>query len=81
MQERLPSEHGRKLFGYALEQFLDGRGVSNERGAHLQTAWRDIANGRFHVVWDPIDKVARVLVLHVQHLLVHLFHGHATPVS
>lgn len=81
MQECLSSEHGRKLFGYALEQLLDGRCVSNERGAHLETAWGYVANGRLHVVWDPVDKVARVLVLHVQHLLVYFLHGHAAPAS
>lgn len=81
MQERFPSEHGRKLFGYSLEQLLDSSGVTNESRAHLETARWDIANGCFHVVGDPIDKVAGVFVLYVQHLFVHLFHGHATPVN
>ncbi|KFP78027.1 hypothetical protein N311_07875, partial [Apaloderma vittatum] len=35
--------------------------------------------GRLHVVGDPLHKVAAVLVLHVEHLLVHLLHGHAAP--
>lgn len=79
MQESLSSEHGRKLFGYAFEQLLDGGRISDERGAHLETARRNIANCRFYVVWDPVHEVTGVFVLHVHHLLVDLFHGHAAP--
>ena len=72
VQESLAAEHGRELLRDALEQLLDGRAVADERGGHLETARRDVADGRLHVVRDPLDEVAAVLVLHVQHLLVHL---------
>ena len=77
MQESLATEHSSELFAHTLEQLLDGRRVANESGAHLQTSWRDIANGGLHVVGDPFNEVRGVLVLYVQHLLVHFFHGHA----
>jgi len=35
MQERLSPEHGRELFGHALEHLLDGGRVADERGRHL----------------------------------------------
>jgi len=44
---------------------------------HLEALWRDVAHGRLDVVGDPLDEVARVLALHVHHLLVHLLGGHA----
>ena len=77
MQESLATEHGRELLGDALEQLLDGGAVADERAGHLETTRRDITHGRLHVVRDPLDEVAAVLVLHVQHLLVDLLHGHA----
>lgn len=81
MQESLPPEHGRKLFRYTFKKLLDGRGVPNERRAHLETAWWNVADGRFHVVWNPVNEVAGVFVLYVQHLFVYLFHRHATSVN
>jgi len=57
MQEGLAPEHGRELLGDPLEQLLDGRGVPDERRGHLQALWRDIADGRLHIVRDPFDKV------------------------
>jgi len=77
MQKRLASEHGRELLRDTLEQLLDSRRVADECRAHLQSPWRDIAHSSLHIVRDPLHKVRRVLVLHVQHLLVHFFHGHA----
>ncbi|VCX40010.1 unnamed protein product, partial [Gulo gulo] len=77
VQEGLAPEHGRELLRDALEQLLDGRAVADEGGRHLEAARRDVAHGRLHVVGDPLDEVAAVLVLHVEHLLVHLLHGHA----
>ena len=38
---------------------------------------RDVANAALDVVGDPLNKVAAVLVLHIQHLLIHLLGGHA----
>jgi len=77
MQERLAPEHGRELLGHALEHFLYGRSVADERGRHLEAPGRYVAHCGLRVVGYPLDEVARVLRLHVEHLLVHLFHGHA----
>lgn len=71
MQECLATEHRRKLLRNAFEQLLNGSGISDERRRHLQPTWWNIANGGLHVVWNPFDEVAAVLVLHVQHLLIH----------
>ena len=78
MEESLPSEHSSELLGDTLEELLDGGGVTNEGGGHLESTGRDIADGGLHVVGDPFDEVAAVLVLDVQHLLVHLLHRHAS---
>jgi hypothetical protein len=77
MQESLAPEHGSELFGDALEKLLDGSRVADEGGGHLQTSRRDVADGSLDVVGDPLNKVGRVLVLDVEHLLVDLLHGHA----
>ncbi|KFO99924.1 hypothetical protein N300_12608, partial [Calypte anna] len=79
VQESLAPEHGRELLRDPLEELLDGCAVANEGGGHLEAPRRDVADGRLHVVGDPLHKVAAVLVLHVEHLLVHLLHGHAAP--
>ncbi|KFU92080.1 hypothetical protein M959_00545, partial [Chaetura pelagica] len=77
VQESLAPEHGRELLRDPLEELLDGRAVADEGGRHLEAARGDVADGRLHVVGDPLHEVAAVLVLHVEHLLVHLLHGHA----
>ena len=74
----LTPEHGSELFRYPLEQLLDGCRIADESGRHLEAARRDVADGRLHVVRDPLDKVGRVLVLDVEHLFVDLLHRHAT---
>ena len=79
MQEGLAPEHGGELLGDALEELLDGRGVSDEGASHLEATGWDVADGRLDVVGDPLDEVGRVLVLDVEHLLVDLLHGHAAP--
>ena len=76
VEEALAAEHGRELLGDALEQLLDGRAVADERGGHLETSRRDVADGRLDVVWNPLDEVATVLVLNVQHLLINLSTSH-----
>merc|ERR1719174_386501 len=70
-------EHSSELLGHALEHLLDGGGVANEGGTHLQALGWDITHGRFDVIGDPLDKVGRVLVLHVDHLLINLLGRHA----
>jgi len=77
MQESLSAEHGSELFTDALEQLLDGSGVSNECSSHFQASGWNVADGSLDVVGDPFDKVGAVLVLDVQHLLINLFHGHS----
>ena len=78
MQESLAPEHGCKLLAHTLEDLLDGRVVADESARHLQTARRNVADGSLHVVRDPLHEVRAVLVLDVQHLLIHLLHGHAS---
>ncbi|KFO70518.1 hypothetical protein N303_03406, partial [Cuculus canorus] len=79
VQESLAPEHGRELLRDPLEELLNGRAVANEGGGHLETTWGNVTDGRLHIVGDPLHKVAAVLVLHVEHLLIHLLHGHAAP--
>merc|ERR1719318_836377 len=66
-----------ELFGDPLEQLLDGGGVANEGGSHLEPPWWDVADSSLDIVSDPLHEVGAVLVLDVEHLLVHLLHGHA----
>lgn len=60
-----------ELFGDALEQFLDGSGISNKCGGHFQPPWRNIAHGSLDVIGNPFNEVTVVLCLNVQHLFVH----------
>ena len=76
MQESLAAEHRRELISNTLEHLLDGGGVADEGGGHLETLGRNVADGGLDVVGDPLDEVRGVLVLHVQHLLVDLFGAH-----
>ena len=77
MKEGLPLEHDSELLRDPLEKLLDGRGVANEGGGHLKTSGSDVAHRSFHIVRDPLNKVGAVLVLDVEHLLVHFLHGHS----
>ena len=51
-----------ELLGHALEHLLDGGGVTDEGGGHLEALGRDVADGRLDVVRDPLDEVGGVLV-------------------
>ncbi len=75
MQERLTLEHGTELRVDTLEELLDSRGVAQERDSHLQAARGNVTLGRLNIVGNPLDKVGRVLVLDVLHLLFDLLHG------
>merc|ERR1719229_1102403 len=77
MKESFPSEHSRELLGNSLEDLLDGGGVTHEGGGHLETSGGNVAHAGHHVVGDPLHEVGGVLVLHVQHLLIHLLRRHA----
>ena len=50
MQESLASEHSSELLGDSLEEFLDGGGVADEGGGHLETSGRDVADSGLDVV-------------------------------
>merc|ERR1712195_9869 len=77
MEEGLAAEHSGELLSNTLEHLLDGGGVSEEGHGHLESLWWDVTDGRLDVVGDPLNKVRRVLVLDVEHLLVNLLGGHA----
>ena len=47
--------------------------------AILRPVGGDVADRGLDVVGDPLHEVGRVLVLHVQHLLVHLLGAHLAP--
>lgn len=76
MQKGLASEHGRELVAHALEELLDRGRVPDKGRRHLEAARRDRAQRRLDVVGDPFDKVRRVLVLDVAHLILDLLHRH-----
>ena len=57
VKESLPPEHGRELLGDSLEELLDGGGVADEGGGHLEAAWGNVTNGGLDIVRDPLDKV------------------------
>merc|ERR1712039_146112 len=76
MQERLAPEHSCEVFCHALEHFLDSCRVAGKRDCHLETLRRDVTHGSLDVVRNPFHKIRRVLVLHIQHLLIHLLRGH-----
>merc|ERR1711976_657248 len=69
------TEHGGELLRDTLEELLDGCGVTHKGSGHLETTWRDVTDSGLYVVGDPFHKVAAVLVLDVEHLLVNLLHG------
>ena len=79
VEEGLASEHGSELFSDPLKQLLDGRGVADEGGRHLETSGRDVTHSGLHIVGDPLNEVGAVLVLDVEELLVHLLHRHPSP--
>ena len=72
VEEGLAPEHGSELLGDPLEQLLDGGRVADEGCGHLEAPWWDVTDSSLDIVGDPLDEVAAVLVLDVQHLLVHL---------
>jgi hypothetical protein len=78
MQESLSSEHGSELVTNTLEELLDGGGVTNEGGGHLETTGRNGAKSCLDVVGNPLDEVGVVLVLDVAHLVLDFLHGDLT---
>ena len=79
VKEGLSPKHGSEMLRNALEDLLDSSGVSNECASHLKSTWWDVTYSCLHVVGDPLNKVGAILVLDVQHLFIHLLHGHSSP--
>jgi hypothetical protein len=78
VKEGLAAEHSSELLRNTFPALLDGGGVTNEGGSHLQTLWWDITNGCLDIVRDPLNEVRRVLVNNVKHLLVDLLGRHTS---
>lgn len=78
MQESLATEHGSELVADTLEELLDGGGVTNEGGRHLEATGGNGAQSGLDVVGDPLNEVALVLALDVAHLVLNLLHGDLT---
>src|SRR6266404_3808849 len=76
MHKGLPLEHSSKLLADTAEQLLDGGRVAKECDGHLEATRWDVALCSEHIVRNPLDKVRRVLVLNVLHLLLNLLHRH-----
>lgn len=55
---------------------LNGCRVADESRGHFQAPRGYVANGGLHVARYPLDEVAAVFVLDIEHLLVHLLHRH-----
>mmetsp|Transcript_8066 Transcript_8066/g.14380 ORF Transcript_8066/g.14380 Transcript_8066/m.14380 type:complete len:454 (+) Transcript_8066:282-1643(+) len=77
VKECLAAEHAGELLRDTLEHLLDSGGVTDKGTRHLETLGGNVTDGGLDVVGDPLNKVARVLVLNVEHLLVNLLGGHA----
>ena len=62
-QYYLAPEHSCELLRDPLEELLDGGGVTDEGGGHLETSGRNVTDRGLDVVGDPLHEVAAVLVL------------------
>mmetsp|Transcript_151135 Transcript_151135/g.278615 ORF Transcript_151135/g.278615 Transcript_151135/m.278615 type:complete len:209 (+) Transcript_151135:253-879(+) len=78
MQECFAAEHRCEVLCHTLEHLLNGGGIPCKCHSHLETFWWDVTDTCLDVVGNPFDKVRRVLVLHIQHLLINFFCGHAS---
>ena len=67
-----------ELVADTLEQLLDGGGVTDKGGGHAEATGGNGAESGLHVVGDPLNEVALVLVLDVAHLILDLLHGDLT---
>merc|ERR1719378_241865 len=73
------AKHCRELLRDSFEHILNGGGVPDEGGAHLESARRNIADRGFDVIRDPLHEIRGVLVLDIEHLLVHFLGAHPPP--
>merc|ERR1719181_2284713 len=78
MKKCFTTEHGCEVLGDTLEHFLNRGGISCECNCHLESLRWDVANTGFDIVRNPFNEIGRVLVLHIQHLLVNFFCRHAS---
>merc|ERR1719213_163133 len=78
VEEGLAAEHGCEVLSDAFEHLLDRSGVAQKGYRRFQALWWDIANARLNVVRNPFHEVGTVLVLHIEHLLIHLLGRHAS---
>merc|ERR1712157_652003 len=76
VKERLAAEHRREVLSNTLEHFLNGCRVSSEGQCHLQALGRNVTDARFDVVWNPLHEIGAVLILHIEHLFIHLLRRH-----
>lgn len=94
VQEGFSAEHSAELVIDTVEELLDGCGITDECDCHLGVFWCDITSilrlieltilqrhspvGCLDIVWNPLNKVSRVLVLYGLHLVFDLLHGDLT---
>ncbi len=78
MQKGLALKHGRELTRHTTKQSLNGGGVADKSGGSLGVRGRNAAHGSQQIVGDPLDKVARVLGLNLDHLVVDVLHRHVS---
>ena len=71
MKKSLPFKHQCKLLLYALEYFLNGRGVADEGCGHFQIFWRHIAHSRFYIIGNPFHKMTNARI--IKYVLESLF--------
>nr|GMD97490.1 betatubulin [Ipomoea batatas] len=79
MQESLAPKHGGELLANPSKHLLDGGGVADESGREFQPSGGNVTHAGLHIIGDPFHEVGRVLVLHIDHLFVHLFGAHFAP--
>lgn len=65
--------HSSELLTDPPRHFLNRFRISYERGCYFQSNWWDVTNCGLDIVGNPLNKVRRVLVLKMEHVLVHLF--------
>merc|ERR1712160_99432 len=78
VQKSFTAEHGSEVLCDTLEHFLNRSRITCEGHRHFQTLGGDVANTGFDVVWNPFHEVGGILVLYIQHLLVHFLCAHAS---
>ena len=88
MEKSFSSEHSCKLLSDSFEHFLYCSRVTDESCSHLQSIWWDITDRGLDIVRNPFNKVRRIFILYIKHLLIYFFgryssseHGRGSQVS